>query len=109
MKVSERIAEHGKQRQVKADALQELLTKSETEGRALDADELKTFDEIEGEEIFVFRDQHAGAFERGLGLVDIHLIPRERVRQDQHRMAACQNLTAHHALCLHNQVCYNFV
>lgn len=49
MKVSERIAEHIKQRGVKSAALAELLDKSEKEGRALNDDERKTFDEIEGQ------------------------------------------------------------
>lgn len=47
MKVSERIADHLKTRGLKTAALQDLLTKSETEGRALDADERTAFDEVE--------------------------------------------------------------
>src|SRR5262252_2672557 len=48
-KVSERIEEHVKQRAAKAAALAELLEKSEKEGRALDDNERKAFDEIEGQ------------------------------------------------------------
>jgi len=47
-KVSERIDEHLKQRAAKAAALAELLEKSEKENRALNDEERKTFDEIEG-------------------------------------------------------------
>lgn len=47
MKVSERIAEHVKQRKLKTDALDELLALSEKEGRALTTEEQASFDEIE--------------------------------------------------------------
>lgn len=47
MKVSERIAEHTKQRKAKTDALDELLEKSEKEGRALNGEEQASFDEVE--------------------------------------------------------------
>ena len=47
MKISDRIAEHVKQRAAKTQALQDLLGKSETEGRAMTEDERTAFDETE--------------------------------------------------------------
>jgi len=47
MKISDRIAEHVKQRAAKAQALQDLLEKSETDGRAMTDDERTAFDETE--------------------------------------------------------------
>jgi HK97 family phage major capsid protein len=49
MKIGERITEAQKQRAAKADAMQALLDASEKDGRALNADEQKSFDEIEGD------------------------------------------------------------
>jgi HK97 family phage major capsid protein len=47
MKISERIAEHLKTRGAKSQALQDILAKSETDGRALNDDERVAFDETE--------------------------------------------------------------